>query len=338
MQNSVAVVILNWNGLKHLETYLPSVTAHSKNATIYLADNDSTDQSVQFVKEHYPEIKIILNKENGGFAKGYNMCLQNLSEEYFVLLNSDVEVTPNWIEPIVNFMSNHSKVSIAQPKIKSYRDKAYFEYAGAAGGFIDFLGYPFCQGRIFQSMEKDHGQYNENKEVFWATGACMFIKSEVFKELGGFDERYFAHMEEIDLCWRAKNLGHQVYYIAESEVYHLGGGTMQNTNPRKTFLNFRNSLLTLHKNDRSGFRTLKVLVRLILDFPAFIKLLFDSGFTHALAILKAHFSFYQMKKQKSPSSSINLTGMYQKSIVKEYFLLKRTKFTQLKNGDILSIK
>ncbi|MEQ8909564.1 MAG: glycosyltransferase family 2 protein [Vicingaceae bacterium] len=339
MAKRVAVVILNWNGQQHLQTYLPSVVEHSKDANLYVADNCSTDDSIAFIEEHYPEIKLILNSENGGFAKGYNQALAQLEEDYFVLLNSDVEVTANWITPIINLLESKEEIAIAQPKIKAYLDKGYFEYAGAAGGFIDFLGYPFCQGRIFNTLEKDEGQYNQNKEVFWATGACMFIKSKVFKELQGFDERYFAHMEEIDLCWRAKNLGYKVFYVAESEVFHLGGGTMKNTNPRKTFLNFRNSLLTLHKNDRSGFRGLKVLLRLILDFPAFLKLLVESGFVHAMAILKAHFSFYGMQKKRSEvNQNLNLSGMYQKSIVSAFFLKGKKHFSQLKKGNILSSK
>ena len=206
MNPSVAVVILNWNGRNHLETYLPSVVNNSSDATVYLADNGSTDNSIAFTKENFPSVKIITNKSNGGFAKGYNDALIELKEDYFVLLNSDLEVTPNWIPPVIEQLENKENVCIAQPKIKAYLNKDEFEYAGAAGGFIDFLGYPFCQGRIFDSIEKDTGQYDTSREIFWATGACMFIKSSVFKQLGGFDERYFAHMEEIDLCWRAKNL------------------------------------------------------------------------------------------------------------------------------------
>ncbi len=338
MSLSVAVVILNWNGKEHLSTFLPSVVKYSKSATVYLADNCSTDDSISFVKKNFPSVSIIQNPENGGFAKGYNQALESLKEDIFVLLNSDVEVSENWIEPIVSCMEHDPSISIAQPKIKSYLEKEYFEYAGAAGGFIDQLGYPFCQGRIFQKIEKDEGQYDTSKEVFWATGACMFIRSAVFKALEGFDERYFAHMEEIDLCWRAKNLGHRVFYIAESEVFHLGGGTMQNTNPRKTFLNFRNSLLTLHKNDHSGYRNLKVFLRLILDFPAFIKLWLESGFIHAISILKAHFSFYGMEKHRSEVKGENLRGMYQKSIVQAYFLEGKKRFSQLKNGFILANK
>lgn len=330
MNSSVAVVILNWNGRNHLETYLPSVVEHSKVANVYLADNCSTDDSVEFVQTTYPQIKIIQNKENGGFALGYNQALDKLEEDYFILLNSDVEVTENWIEPLIHQMEAHPNMAIAQPKIKSYNEKEKFEYAGAAGGYIDFLGYPFCQGRLFNQIEVDQGQYNTPKEVFWASGACMFIKSSIFKSLGGFDASYFAHMEEIDLCWRAKNLGYSVYYIPESEVFHLGGGTMKNTNPRKTFLNFRNSLLTLYKNDHSGYCFMKIILRLLLDFPAFVKLFLESGLKHALAIPKAHFSFYQMKKERSEVKNRNLKGMYKGSIVIDFFLQKKKHFSQLK--------
>lgn len=335
MEQSVAVVILNWNGKRHLETFLPSVVQFSQNATVYLADNCSTDDSVAFVKNTYPSIKIILNKENGGFAKGYNQALKELKEEYFVLLNSDVEVTDNWIAPIIDFMKENPKVVIAQPKIKSYLEKDKFEYAGAAGGYVDFLGYPFCQGRIFDEIEIDNGQYDEVKEIFWATGACMFVKSSVFHYLGGFDERYFAHMEEIDLCWRAKNIEHSVYYIPQSTVYHLGGGTLNSSNPYKTFLNFRNSLLTLAKNDTTSFRYLKIFLRMLLDYPAFLKFLFDSGLKHAWAIPRAHFSFYTMKKLKSEVKNPNLKGMLEKSIVSAYFLNGIKKFTDLKETDFL---
>lgn len=326
---NTAVVILNWNGKEHLKTFLPSVVANSKAATIYVADNNSSDDSVAFVQENYPQIKIIQNQENTGFAQGYNEALKDLKEDYFVLLNSDVEVSSNWLEPVLSFM-DQNQVSIAQPKILSYREKNKFEYAGAGGGFIDYLGYPFCQGRIFQSMEEDLGQYDEIKEVFWATGACLFIKASTFREVNGFDGRYFAHMEEIDLCWRAKNLGHKVYYVPSSKVYHLGGGTMQNSNPRKTYLNFRNSLLTLYKNDSSPYTGLKILIRLVLDGLAFVKLFIESGPKHGFAILHAHFSFYAMKKKRPIRSKVNLTGMYGKSIVLQYFLKGKKRYAQLK--------
>ncbi len=334
MKSTVAVVILNWNGKAHLQTFLPSVVEHSEGATIYMADNCSTDDSIEFVKGSYPNIKIIQNPENGGFAKGYNQALAELNEDYFVLLNSDVEVSKNWIEPIVELLENSDNVVIAQPKIRSYLQKEYFEYAGAAGGFIDYLGYPFCRGRLFQTMEKDQGQYDDRVEIFWATGACMFIKSSVYKELNGFDERYFAHMEEIDLCWRAKNIGYKVYYEPSSTVYHLGGGTMQNTNPRKTYLNFRNSLLTLYKNDSSPYRRVKVICRLLLDGIAFLKLLTDSGPKHAFAILNAHFSFYGMKKIRSEQRGVNLKGQYQKSIVWSFYASGKKSFQSLKKAFI----
>ncbi|MFB1021493.1 MAG: glycosyltransferase family 2 protein [Vicingaceae bacterium] len=330
MSPSVAVVILNWNGSKHLETYLPSVVKYSENATVYMADNASIDGSILFTEKNFPTVKIIRNNSNGGFAKGYNEALKQLKEDYFVLLNSDVEVTPNWIKPVIDKLQHTENVCIAQPKIKAYLNKEEFEYAGAAGGFIDFLGYPFCQGRIFDTLEKDTAQYDESREIFWATGACMFVKSSIFNQLGGFDERYFAHMEEIDLCWRAKNLGYSVYYVAESTVFHLGGGTMKNTNPRKTFLNFRNSLLTLYKNDNTPYRKLKLLLRLFLDGMAFVKLFISSGPRHAFAIVQAHFSFYKMTKIRSAVENPNTSGILKSSIVWSYYGKGVKYFSQLK--------
>jgi len=332
MERTVAVAILNWNGREHLRTYLPSVIAHSGEAVIYVIDNASSDDSLDVLGREFPSIKIIQNSSNTGFAGGYNEGLKSISEEYYVLLNSDVEVSANWIKPVIDLMESDSKISIAQPKILSYREKNKFEYAGAAGGYIDYLGYPFCRGRIFQQMEVDKGQYDENTEVFWATGACMFIRSKLFWQLEGFDDRYFAHMEEIDLCWRAKNIGQKVYYCGQSKVFHLGGGTINNTNPRKTFLNFRNSLITLKKNDQSGFSSLKILYRLLLDGLAFIKLMVDNGPTHAFAILKAHFSFYGFKIKKSKVDGPNQYGIYQGSIVYDRFLKGKKRFDQLKKG------
>ncbi len=229
----IAIVILNWNGEVLLERYLPSVVRYSQGCDIYVADNASTDGSVTFLKQNYPNIKIIQNDQNGGFAKGYNDALQHVDADIVCLLNSDVEVTEGWLEPIVKVFHDYPKASIVQPKILDLLRKKHFEYAGAAGGFLDQLGYPFCRGRIFQSLEKDKGQYDDTLEIFWATGACMFIKKEVFHDLGGFDEDYFAHQEEVDLCWRAKNAGHKVYYSGQSHVYHLGGSTLSNMNPKK---------------------------------------------------------------------------------------------------------
>lgn len=327
----VAVVILNWNGINHLQTFLPSVVQYSSlDTTVYIADNASTDASIQYVQKTYPQVKIVQNTSNSGFAQGYNEALKHIEAEYYVLLNSDVEVSENWISPIIEFMDNQPEVGICQPKILSYRNKEKFEYAGAAGGFIDFLGYPFCRGRIFQQTEKDEGQYNDESEIFWASGACMFIRSKLFNNLKGFDGNFFAHMEEIDLCWRAKNLGHKVYYIPTSTVYHLGGGTLDNSNPRKTFLNFRNSLATLYKNDHSPILLLKIFMRLSLDSLAFFKLMKDSGMTHAFSIVRAHFAFYGMKKQKSSINVRSVYGVYKGSIVLEHFLKGKSKFSQLK--------
>ena len=227
----IAIVILNWNGEALLERYLPSVIANSPEGTVYVADNASSDGSVDFLKREYPQVKIVQNSSNGGFAKGYNDSLKHIDADIYCLLNSDVEVTPNWLEPVLKLFEEREDVGIVQPKILDLMNKEYFEYAGAAGGFIDMLGYPFCRGRIFQSLEKDQGQYNDVSEIFWATGACLFIRQEIFHELGGFDEDYFAHQEEVDLCWRAKNKGHKVYYVGQSHVFHLGGSTLSNMNP-----------------------------------------------------------------------------------------------------------
>ncbi|MBA4743977.1 MAG: glycosyltransferase family 2 protein [Muricauda sp.] len=306
----IAVVILNWNGEALLERFLPSVMEYSEGADIYVVDNASTDGSVDFLKQHYPTIGIVQNAWNGGFAKGYNDGLKNIEADVFCLLNSDVEVTPNWLKPIKEAFNNLPDASIIQPKILDLNQKDHFEYAGAAGGFIDMFGYPFCRGRIFQTIEKDEGQYDDVKEVFWATGACMFIKSDVFRKLGGFDEDYFAHQEEIDLCWRAKNAGHKVYYVGQSHVYHLGGSTLSNMNPKKTYLNFRNSLYSITKNLPRKKALPIIFVRLLLDGIAAVRFIFQLKFDHCFAILKAHLSFY-----------VNFIKMYRKR-EKANFLLK----------------
>lgn len=321
----IAIVILNWNGKTLLEQFLPSVIEHSKEATIYLADNASTDDSIAFVKANFSSVKIIQNKNNDGYAKGYNEALQYVDEPILCLLNNDVAVTPNWLEPVIALFKQESNTTIIQPKILDYKQKDYFEYAGAAGGFIDKLGYPYCRGRIFNTIEKDNAQYNDSHNIFWASGACLFIRKEIFNKLDGFDESFFAHMEEIDLCWRANNLGYNVKYIGTSVVYHLGGSTLKNTNPNKTYLNFRNSLFTLVKNAK-GNLLLLVLVRLILDGIAGIKFIFEFNFNHTLAILRAHYSFYGHlpKLLKSRKTLQQQKGYYQKtSIVFDYFINKR---------------
>ena len=328
----IAVVILNWNGEALLESYLPSVVAYSKEADIYVADNASTDNSIAFIKANYPTIKIIQNDSNGGFAKGYNDALKHIDNDIYCLLNSDVEVTPNWLTPIEKAFNELPQASIIQPKILDLVKPEYFEYAGAAGGFIDQLGYPFCRGRIFQVLEKDEGQYNDTREIFWATGACMFIKKNVFHTLNGFDEDYFAHQEEVDLCWRAKNNGHKVYYIGNSKVYHLGGSTLSNMNPKKTYLNFRNSLFSITKNlpIRKAFSI--IFLRLILDGIAGVRFLFQLKWPHCFAIIKAHFNFYwHFRKMYRKREKTNYMKNYYttKSIVWAHFVNQVHKFSFL---------
>lgn len=291
--SKIAIVILNWNGEALLERYLPSVITYSEGADIYMADNHSTDGSVQFVMNNYPSVGIIRNSSNGGFAKGYNEALKQIDADTYVLLNSDVEVGENWLAPVRKFMSERPDAAIVQPKILDLLNRDTFEYAGAAGGYLDRLGYPFCRGRIFQSLEKDHGQYDDIVEIFWATGACMFIRAEVFRDLGGFDEDYFAHQEEIDLCWRARNKGYKVFYNGHSAVYHLGGSTLSNMNPKKTFLNFRNSLYSITKNLPGKRVYIIILLRLILDFIAALRFLYQGKFKHCLAVFHAHLSYYR---------------------------------------------
>ncbi|MEL6812617.1 MAG: glycosyltransferase family 2 protein, partial [Bacteroidota bacterium] len=245
---SIAIVILNWNGRTLLEQFLPSVVRFSEGATIYVADNASSDTSVNFLRENYPGIKIIQNKTNGGYAKGYNDALRELSEDLFVLLNSDVEVSKDWLLPVLLEFNRDQELVAAQPKILDFKNKSLFEYAGAAGGYMDKLGYPYCRGRIFNTLEKDEGQYDDITPIFWASGACLFVKRSAFWEAGGFDEDFFAHQEEIDLCWRLQAKGGTIKYIGSSKVFHVGGATLTAADPKKTFFNFRNTLLTLIKN------------------------------------------------------------------------------------------
>lgn len=330
--SKIAIVILNWNGKPLLEKYLPSVVQHSRGADVYVIDNASSDDSVNFVKERYPSIEILQNPENSGFAKGYNDGLKHIDADIYCLLNSDVEVTPNWLGPIETIFSEKEKVAIIQPKILNLRKREYFEYAGAAGGFIDQLGYPFCRGRIFQALEKDTGQYDNDREIFWATGACMFIKREVFQELGGFDEDYFAHQEEVDLCWRAQNSGHVVYYTAQSHVYHLGGSTLNNMNPKKTYLNFRNSLFSITKNLPRRKAFVIIFMRLVLDGIAALRFILQFKLNHCFAILRAHLSFYrQFRKMYRKREKANFIIKYYtvKSIVWFHFVHQVDKFSAL---------
>jgi len=342
-KHKVAIVILNYNGKRHLETFLPSVIKHSHGFHIVVADNASTDDSVVFLESTYPSIERIINKENGGFAQGYNDALQHVDAEYYVLLNSDVEVTENWLTPMIDFMASNPKIAGCQPIIKAFLDKNKFEHAGAAGGFLDKNYYPFCRGRIFDKIEEDHGQYHTTKEVFWSTGACMVLRAGCFHEAGGFDTTFFAHMEEIDLCWRLKRLGFSFYVHGDSIVYHLGGGTLNYMSPRKTFLNFRNSLFMITKN-HEGFLFAKLFKRMVLDGLATSQFLVSGQFSHIVALLQAHLSFYRhlpemLRKRKAFNKSHNIkmnpVGLYKKSIILDRFVHKKTRFSDLKTGDFL---
>lgn len=326
---TTAVVILNWNGRELLAQFLPSVIRYSSEATVYVADNASTDDSVLFISENFPTVKIIQNKTNGGYAKGYNDALKNVSEDILVLLNSDVEVTENWLTPVISEFRKDATLAAAQPKILDYKNKAYFEYAGAGGGFVDALGYPYCRGRIFNTLELDEGQYNDTIPIFWATGAALFVKNTVFWEVGGLDEDFFAHQEEIDLCWRLQNNGYVVKYIGASTVYHVGGATLAAGNPRKTFYNFRNTLLALVKNVKGAKVWGIIFIRLILDAIAAFQFLFQGKPKHFSAILKAHFSFYTLIRKflKKRRIYAKKTKYYRiNSIVWYYFIRKKHHF------------
>jgi GT2 family glycosyltransferase len=327
----VAVVILNWNGKQLLEQFLPSVVQFSQEATVYVADNASTDDSVAFVRANFPTVSIIVNSTNTGYAGGYNEALQHIEVDVYALVNSDIEVTENWLQPIIKTFQNEASTAIIQPKILDFKNKDYFEYAGAAGGFIDQYGYPFCRGRIFDTLEKDNGQYDSNQEIFWASGACFFIRSAVYNQLNGFDTSFFAHQEEIDLCWRATNKGYSIKYLFESKVYHVGGATLQQGNPKKTELNFRNSLLMLTKNLPKKNLYKVLFIRMILDGVAGIQFLLRGQYKHLLAILKAHFAFYKLFSENyAKRGDIQQTKYYfTKSIVYSYFVNKIRFFNDL---------
>jgi GT2 family glycosyltransferase len=323
---------LNWNGETLLKRFMPSVLQYSKGAQIYVVDNASTDNSVELLKRSFPEVTVVQNDKNLGFTGGYNNGLKSIEADIYCLLNSDVKVTENWLDPIMALFEKKREIAVIQPKILDLNRPDYFEYAGAAGGFVDKFGYPFCRGRIFQSLEKDEGQYDDVAEIFWATGACMFIRKTVFEELGGFDEDYFAHQEEVDLCWRAKNAGHKVFYVGQSAVYHLGGFTLKNSNPQKTFLNFRNSLYTIVKNlpTRSAFSI--ILSRLLLDGIAAVRFVFQLRARHAWAIFRAHLSFYghfRTNYRKREKTNFLLNYYPVKSIVWSHFVHQVNNFNIL---------
>ena len=320
---NIAVVILNWNGVQLLEQFLPSIIAFSPEATIYVADNASTDESISFVEKHYPTIKIVKNTDNFGFAQGYNEALKHIDAEIYALVNSDIEVTANWLSPIIDTFKNEPQTAIVQPKILDFKNKKYFEYAGAAGGYIDKFGYPYCRGRLFETVEEDKGQYDDEREIFWASGACFFIRSYVYKELHGFDDDFFAHQEEIDLCWRSINKGYTIKYNYKSVVYHVGGATLKQGNPKKTYLNFRNSLLMLTKNVPKESLYAVLFSRMILDGIAGLQFIFQGKFSHFSAILKAHYSFYTLFSRTYKKRGSFQTKKYYniKSIVYQYYVI-----------------
>ncbi len=336
---NTAIVILNWNGEHFLRQFLPVVIACSKGvARIVVADNNSTDASLTVLSQFSEDVDVIKLDRNYGFTGGYNRALKLVDASYYVLLNSDVDVTPGWIEPVISYMEKYSIVAACQPKIRSFHDRHLLEHAGAAGGFIDWLGYPFCRGRLFLSLEEDDKQYDAPSEIFWATGACMFVRSSVFHACDGFDEDFFAHMEEIDLCWRMQMQGYTIMAIPESEVYHVGGGTLPKTSPRKTFYNFRNNLMMMHKNLPGYQAWLIIPFRFILDGLAGVKFMLEGDIKDTFAVIKAHFSFYallpkriKLRKavQKKMTNQI-FKGVYHGSILIAYYLKGVRKFSMLK--------
>ena len=329
-QPKIAVIILNYNSKKFILKFLDNVVRKSLNADIYIFDNGSTDDSIEYIESKYPGLKIIKNKKNDGYAGGYNKALKEVCSDYYILLNSDIEVTDNWINPVIELMKKDNQIAACQPKIKNYYNKDYFEYAGASGGFLDYLGYPFCRGRIFNTVEKDYGQYNNSSEIFWASGACLFIKSKYFHEVNGFDIDFFAHMEEIDLCWRLKNKGYSIWVEPASTVYHVGGGTLNKTNAFKTFLNFRNNLFMMFKNLKNPWKI--IIIRLFLDGLAGLKFLVEGKPKHTLAIIKAHFSFYSNIKKLNNKKLKNFSNikLFNKSVIISYYLKRIKKFSAFK--------
>ncbi len=332
-----SVVILNWNGEQFLHNFLPAVIRNTVNdeTEVVIADNGSTDGSLAYVQNKFPQVRIIKFGENYGFTGGYNRAIAQVDATYTVLLNSDVDVPKGWLEPLVAHMDANANVGACMPKIRSFSQPRNFEYAGAAGGFIDILGYPFCRGRILGTLEQDNAQYNDTRDIFWATGACMMVRTALYKELGGLDDDFFAHMEEIDLCWRMQNAGYKISYVGNSEVFHVGGGTLPNNNPRKLFYNYRNNLLMLHKNLPHGLHSTVIAFRILLDWASAAMFLLQLKFNYTAAVFKAHAAFLKLAKGKRDVSKVskmrNLKGVYRGSIVAGYFLMGKRTFDKLRN-------
>lgn len=329
----LGVIILNWNGIELLKEFLPTASKHttSDEADLIVADNGSTDGSVDWIRENHPEVKVLELGENYGFAEGYNRAVAALDYPYVVLLNSDVEVTPDWWRPLLDLLEKNPGIGAVQPKILSYKDRGAFEYAGAAGGYIDALGYPWCRGRLFDRLERDEGQYDGAPvEVAWASGACLAMPSELYRRSGGLDTRFFAHMEEIDLCWRILLMGKEVWAVPQSHVYHLGGGSLPASNPRKTYLNFRNNLLMLHKNLPNKTRKKKLFRRRLLDTIAWAKFILSGDRENASAIFKAHRDFAKMRENYKSHPKIDLLKG-NTNILFDYYLRARHTYASLKN-------
>lgn len=336
MTPTIAIVILNWNGRSFLEKFLPFVTASiCAGAEVIIADNASTDDSVSFLRERYPQLRVIEMDKNRGFAGGYNEALRHVDSDYYVLLNSDVEVKPGWLEPMIDLMESDPSIGACQPKILMYADKSSFEYAGAAGGWLDYLGYPFAKGRIFDICEEDLGQYDQAEPIFWASGAALFIRARLYHEMGGLDTYFFAHQEEIDLCWRLQLAGYKIYSCPQSVVYHVGGGTLPKGNERKVFLNFRNNLIMMVKNMPAGEWLWKISVRFVLDSVSAWKSLLAGEGVYFLAITEAHLAFLKWLFFKRKESIFpkkrggTLRGWYSRSVVWQYFVVGRKTFSEI---------
>lgn len=337
--DKIAVVILNWNGRDMLRSFLPSVVRFSETdgAVVYVADNGSTDDSVAMLRREFPSVRLVLLEENHGFADGYNLALKQVDAEYAVLLNSDVEVTEHWLVPLAEYMDAHPETAACQPKIRSWHNKEQFEYAGAAGGFIDRYGYPFCRGRIMGVVEADKGQYDTVIPIFWATGAALFIRLGDYREAGGLDGRFFAHMEEIDLCWRLRARGRQLACVPQSVVFHVGGATLKKENPRKTFLNFRNNLVMLYKNLPQEDLVPVMRVRAVLDYVAALSFMLKGQFPNALAVLRARRAYSSLRASFAASRKENLEKTTlavipertKSSILAQFYLHGKKFFSQL---------
>lgn len=334
----IAIVILNWNGAHMMRTYLPTVIKNSPEAEVIIADNASSDDSLKMLASDFPEIRTIVLDKNYGFAEGYNKAFKQVEAEYYLLLNSDVDVPEGWLAPLLDFMESHPEAAACQPKLRAIKDRDSFEYAGAAGGFIDKYGYPFCRGRIFETVEKDHGQYDRNMEILWATGACMMVRSKDYWDAGGLDGRFFAHNEEIDLCWRIRLLGRKIYCITDSVAFHLGGGTLPKGNPRKTFLNFRNNLTMLYKNLPDSELHHVMRIRFFLDWlAAFQMLILGRSLGDFKAVIQGRREFNRWKhdfdndrKHIQATRKVNrIPEIFEKSLLWQYYAKGKKLFSQL---------